>query len=340
MIRKESRARFERENPGVLDYLNKHGKIPGFANGGRVPGFADGGWVPSDKVKDVIKRQNSSLDARAGKAVDDAVDWGFDRVKDAILIPVDTAANLAKEKFAGNEFVVGAVGLAQKSAHDIADFAKEKIKSFVPKFNPGAGVEQWRPTVEQALHIAGLPVTPDYINAWLSQIQSESGGDPGVTQNGYVDINTITGDLAQGLVQVIGSTFAAYRDPSLPNDRRHPLANLVAGMRYATARYGFGGQLGVIGHGHGYADGGRVTPALYDKGGVIRRGVQVIDHQRKDPDYVLTSQQWENMYKIAENSSKQVNSGITIGTVQGYTAEEVAREIERRRRQEEALVYG
>lgn len=340
VIRKESRARFERENPGVLDYLNKHGRIPGFANGGRVPGFADGGWVPSDKVKDAIKRQNSSLDARAGKAVDDAVDWGFDRVKDAILIPVDAAANLAKEKFAGNEFVVGAVGLAQKSAHDIADFAKEKIKSFVPKFNPGAGVEQWRPTVEQALHIAGLPVTPDYINAWLSQIQSESGGDPGVTQNGYVDINTITGDLAQGLVQVIGSTFAAYRDPSLPNDRRNPLANLVAGMRYATARYGFGGQLGVIGHGHGYADGGRVTPALYDKGGVIRRGVQVIDHQRKDPDYVLTSKQWENMYKIAENTSKQVNNGITIGTVQGYTAEEVAREIERRRRQEEALVYG
>ena len=337
VIRKESRARFERENPGVLDYLNKHGKIPGFANGGLVAGYAKGGKVvdPNNPF-DVI---GVGLD-RAGKAVDDAVDWGFDRVKDAILIPVDTAANLAKDKFKGNEFVVGAVGLAQKSAHDIADFAKEKIKSFVPKFNPGAGVEQWRPTVEQALGIAGLPVTPDYVNAWLSQIQSESGGDPGVTQNGYVDINTITGDLAQGLVQVIGSTFAAYRDPSLPNDRRHPLANLVAGMRYAAARYGRGGMLGVIGHGHGYADGGRVTPALYDKGGVIRRGVQVIDHQRKDPDYVLTTKQWENMYKIAENSSKQVNSGITIGTVQGYTAEEVAREIERRRRQEEALVYG
>lgn len=337
VIRKESRARFERENPGVLDYLNKYGKIPGFANGGLVAGYAKGGKVvdPNNPF-DVI---GVGLD-RAGKAVDDAVDWGFDRVKDAILIPVDAAANLAKDKFKGNEFVVGAVGLAQKSAHDIADFAKEKIKSFVPKFNPGAGVEQWRPTVEQALGIAGLPVTPDYVNAWLSQIQSESGGDPGVTQNGYVDINTITGDLAQGLVQVIGSTFAAYRDPSLPNDRRHPLANLVAGMRYAAARYGRGGMLGVIGHGHGYADGGRVTPALYDRGGVIRRGVQVIDHQRKDPDYVLTTKQWENMYKIAENTSKQVNSGITIGTVQGYTAEEVAREIERRRRQEEALVYG
>ena len=59
-----------------------------------------------------------------------------------------------------------------------------------------------------------------------------------------------------GLVQVIGATFAAFRDPSLPNNRLDPLANLVAGMRYATARYGFGGQLGVIGHGHGYSGGG------------------------------------------------------------------------------------
>lgn len=337
VIRKESRARFEKDNPGVLDYLNKHGHLPGFATGGRVRGYADGGKVVNpNNYFDVL---GVGLD-RAGKAVDDAVDWGFDRVKDAILIPVDAAANLAKEKFAGNEFAVGAVGLAQKSAHDIADFAKEKIKSLVPKFNPGAGVEQWRPTVEQALHIAGLPVTPDYINAWLSQIQSESGGDPGVTQNGYVDINTITGDLAQGLVQVIGSTFAAYRDPSLPNDRRHPLANLVAGMRYATARYGFGGQLGVIGHGHGYADGGRVTPALYDHGGIIRQGVQLIDHRRRDPDYVLTEKQWDRMYKIADNVDKSKHAGITIGTVQGYTAEEVAREIERRRRQEEALAYG
>ena len=46
------------------------------------------------------------------------------------------------------------------------------------------------------------------------------------------------------------------------------------------------------------------------------------------------------MYKIADNADKSKHAGITIGTVQGYTAEEVAREIERRRRQEEALAYG
>ena len=330
VIRKESRARFERENPGALDYLNRTGRLPGFANGGRV--------VDPNNPLDALSVGWQQAGEAVGKAIDDGVDWAFDRVKDAILIPVDTASNIAKDHFKGNDFVVGAVGMAQKSAHDVADFAKEKIKSFVPKFNPGAGVEQWRPTVEQALKIANLPVTPEYINAWLSQIQSESGGDPGVTQNGYVDVNTLSGDLAQGLVQVIGSTFAAFRDPSLPNDRRHPLANLVAGMRYATARYGYGGQLGVIGHGHGYADGGRVTPTLYDRGGLITEGVQLIDHRRATPDYVLTSEQWEAMYNIADHSSR-TRGGITIGEVHGYTADEVAEAIEKRRRREERLNY-
>lgn len=36
VVRKESRSKFERNNPGALDYLNKHGKLPGYAGGGSV----------------------------------------------------------------------------------------------------------------------------------------------------------------------------------------------------------------------------------------------------------------------------------------------------------------
>lgn len=36
VVKKSSRARFERENPGTLDYINRHGKLPGYADGGIV----------------------------------------------------------------------------------------------------------------------------------------------------------------------------------------------------------------------------------------------------------------------------------------------------------------
>ena len=370
VIRKEARQRFERENPGVLDHLNRTGELPAAALVGAgaprvgesfaapfgvrdssVPGFDIGGII-SDAINTGVNVVNAGVNAvrelagtAAGKVLDVAITpaknliagiaglfpgYAGDVMKgggDAIL---DGAKNWVVEKLKGKD----EQGRDAASAHAVAP--------------SGGGVMRWRDTVVQALGIAGLPATDAYVNAWLSQIQSESNGDPNVTQSGYVDINTITGDLAMGLVQVIGATFAAFRDPSLPNNRLDPLANLVAGMRYASARYGVGGQLGVIGHGHGYASGGLVNgstafknaivPSLYDRGGKINKGVQVIDHRRATPDYVLTDSQWKTMYSIANNTaSSTTNSGITIGNVYGLDAVDVAEEIMKRKRREELL---
>ena len=371
VIRKESRRRFERENPGALDYLNRTGELPHAAlpGGGsphvgqsyaaalnvqdNLPGYDFGGLVTSavnlatDVAGAVIDAGRELIGTAAGRVIDVAISPARS-VLDGIggLFP-GWAGDLMRG--AGNHLLDGArewiVNTLKGKNQDGTD-----VGSATPVAASNGGVMRWRDTVIQALGIAGLPKEDAYINAWLSQIQSESNGDPNVTQHGYVDVNTLSGDLAMGLVQVIGATFAAFRDPSLPNNRLDPLANLVAGMRYAKARYGYGGMLGVIGHGHGYADGGRVTgnpswakafaapPKLYDAGGLLTQGVQLIDHRRSTPDYVLTDSQWRAMYNIANHTSTSTSTGgIHIGSVNGLSAEDVVYEISKLQRRKEAL---
>lgn len=117
--------------------------------------------------------------------------------------------------------------------------------------------EQWRPMMIQAYRNQGYEPTPAKIDAWVRQIQSESGGDPNIAQQ-IVDING-TGEAAGvGLGQMIPGTWAAYRDPSLPDNRRDPWAMTNAMVRYGEQKYG-AALLDVIGHGHGYATGGFVS---------------------------------------------------------------------------------
>lgn len=120
-------------------------------------------------------------------------------------------------------------------------------------YDPAAGVEQWSQVVEAALDRVGG--SSAHLGRTLEQIDIESGGDPGATNDW--DSNAAAGDPSAGLLQVIGKTFAAYRDPELPDDRRHPLANVVAALRYVDDRYGGPGNIWPTAS--GYYFGGRVT---------------------------------------------------------------------------------
>src|SRR5699024_7650021 len=103
-------------------------------------------------------------------------------------------------------------------------------------------------TIKKALGMAGLPQTTQYIKAWQEQARTESTFNPKAKNPSG----------ASGLVQVKPGTFNQYKLPGHGNIW-NPLDNLIAGMRYAKARYGKKGMLNQIGHGLPYYTGGIIN---------------------------------------------------------------------------------
>lgn len=158
-----------------------------------------------------------------------------------------------------------ALDVAQGSVGKIKNGAlgmiKEALEEFSPEPTGGSGVQRWAGVIRKALTKNGLPSNGTYTNAWLRQVQTESGGNEHAMggNDGLLDGN------AQGLLQVKPGTFAAYKFPGYGNIMKG-YHNALAGIHYAKARYG-SDMLGVIGRGHGYANGGPIFKhGLYEMG--------------------------------------------------------------------------
>ena len=173
--------------------------------------------------------------------------------------------------------------------------------------NPGgSGVERWRPYVKKALDKLGLSTSESMVAKVLRQINTESGGNPHAIQQVH-DINSVTGNLARGLMQVIPPTFRAYALPG-HTDIMNGYDNILAGLNYAKHRYG--SSLSALGNGHGYANGGLISNhGMYEVAeNNMPEMVIPLDLSKRSRAYQLMQQ---SLDYFAKNDSKISTPSVT-----------------------------
>lgn len=132
------------------------------------------------------------------------------------------------------------------------NYAAQNQASLPTEPMPSGDVRMWMDEARQILLQMGYSPSQIDENAIATIIAHESGGNPQAIN--LTDSNAAAGHPSKGLMQTIDGTFNAYMAPG-HGDVWNPVDNIVAGVRYAIARYGSLDQVpGVVAvaNGHGY----------------------------------------------------------------------------------------
>lgn len=225
-----------------------------YATGGIVGAqhFADGGIIGEG-----IDWAKGSLE-NIGSWLGDKIDAIMDFLDD----PLKSVKGLLKKATAGMTDKLGhygelATGALNKLTQPIADWFKKNLEPILDKLeeaNPGgAGVERWRPFIRRAAKMEGIALTPTMMTKMLTQINTESKGNPAAIggTDGLAD------GRATGLLQFKPGTFRSWI--------WHGHGNIMNGFDQILAafnalQHGGEGGWGAFGiPGRGWATGGEIT---------------------------------------------------------------------------------
>ncbi|HFK0551308.1 TPA: phage tail tape measure protein [Listeria monocytogenes] len=179
--------------------------------GKTLPGFASGNSTINDFLSDAW----DGTKAVAGKVVDfskKAFDWAAH--------PIKNLKNIFSKYSTG----IPAMGNDGNLGSDVLNYLKNSIgsplekmlsgfKETAPVAGPaGKGASAWSSVIKKAALAMKVDLSGGELKGIIAQIHRESGGNEKITQSSaVVDVNTLSGNPAKGLLQYIPQTFNAYR---------------------------------------------------------------------------------------------------------------------------------
>ncbi|HEM0164070.1 TPA: phage tail tape measure protein [Listeria monocytogenes] len=178
--------------------------------GKTLPGFANG----NSSINDFLSDAWDGTKAVAGKVVDfskKAFDWAAHPIKNLNKLFGGLSAGVKM----GNDGNLGS---------DMLNYLKNSIgaplekmlsgfKETAPVAGPaGKGASAWSSVIKKAALAMKVDLSGSELKGIIAQIHRESGGNEKITQSSaVVDVNTLSGNPAKGLLQYIPQTFNAYR---------------------------------------------------------------------------------------------------------------------------------
>ena len=233
-----------------------------------------------------------------GNWISQAANWLKEKLSFVTNLFGSVKDKLGKQVANVGDYGTLATGTAKNAMSATKDWAKSKLDELNPfkGLFSGSGplgsreeVEMYRDGIIAAFKRQGEEPLQWRVDALLRQIWTESKGDPNVAQQ-IVDVNGTGESAGVGLYQVIPTTWAGYRDPELPDDRRNVEAAHNFAVRYFRDKHHWNTGPGGVGlENTGWKDGG-VLPQFFDRGGESR-GTGLMPKNVISPERVLSPMQ-------------------------------------------------